>query len=103
MSLCQQVLTEHVSGHCIKCCLLGEIIQMTSEGMKPVAMIGRPNPVSLPAFCIFEYVYFARPDSVFEGIMLCLVCVFTRSNESIVVILFWVSLAGIVIDIFIFA
>jgi len=40
---------------------------MTSEGMKPVAVVARPNPVSMPAFCVFEYVYFARPDSVFEG------------------------------------
>ena len=29
-------------------------------------MAPRPNKVP-PAFCIFEYVYFARPDSVFEG------------------------------------
>jgi len=53
--------------------LSGEIIQMTSEGIKPVAMVARPNPVSMPAFCIFEYVYFARPDSVFEGTDTCFV------------------------------
>jgi len=47
---------------------------MTSEGMKPVAVIARPNPISMPAFCIFEYVYFARPDSLFEGTLLC-VCI----------------------------
>jgi len=45
----------------------GEIIQISGQGMKRVAMVARPNPSSLPAFCIFEYIYFARPDSVFEG------------------------------------
>ena len=56
--------------------LLGEIIQMTGEGVKPVAMVARPSPVSMPAFCIFEYVYFARPDSTFEGTtgVLLLIC-----------------------------
>jgi len=45
----------------------GEIIQISGQGMKRVAMVARPNPSSSPAFCIFEYIYFARPDSVFEG------------------------------------
>jgi len=53
----------------------GEIIQVTIEGVKPVAMVARPDPHLMPAFCIFEYIYFARPDSMFEGTGTCFVAI----------------------------
>ena len=47
----------------------GEIVQLTSKGFRTVAVVPRQDPQKLPAFCIFEYVYFARADSMFEGQM----------------------------------
>uniref|UniRef100_F1L2Z8 Amidophosphoribosyltransferase n=1 Tax=Ascaris suum TaxID=6253 RepID=F1L2Z8_ASCSU len=41
----------------------GEIIEITQSGIRSVCQM---EPAS-PAFCIFEYVYFARCDSFFEG------------------------------------
>ncbi|RZC40334.1 GATase 2 and/or Pribosyltran domain containing protein [Asbolus verrucosus] len=46
--------------------LPGEIIEMTRQGVRTVDIVARPADKRL-AFCIFEYVYFARPNSVFEG------------------------------------
>ena len=46
--------------------LPGEIVKITKDGFRSLAVVPRPKDVS-SAFCIFEYVYFARPDSMFEG------------------------------------
>lgn len=48
--------------------LPGEIVQISQHGVKSLSIVPRPEG-DLPAFCIFEYVYFARPDSIFEGQM----------------------------------
>ena len=41
----------------------GEIVVINADGVRSV----RPFPTISPRFCIFEYVYFSRPDSVAEG------------------------------------
>lgn len=46
----------------------GEIVQISKHGAKTLSIVPRPEG-DFPAFCIFEYVYFARPDSIFEGQM----------------------------------
>ncbi|CAI5678486.1 unnamed protein product [Oreochromis niloticus] len=48
--------------------LPGEIVQISRHGVTSLSVVPRPEG-GLPAFCIFEYVYFARPDSIFEGQM----------------------------------
>lgn len=41
----------------------GEIVHITREGMKSISPFGKVKP----SFCIFEFIYFARPDSVMLG------------------------------------
>lgn len=45
--------------------LPGEIVQISKHGVKSLSVVPRPEG-DPPAFCIFEYVYFSRPDSIFE-------------------------------------
>lgn len=41
----------------------GEMVVITTDGLESI----RPSAAVAPRFCIFEYVYFARPDSMIEG------------------------------------
>src|SRR3981189_3167380 len=42
----------------------GEVLIINEHGLRSE----RPFPDSRPAFCMFEYVYFARPDSIMGGV-----------------------------------
>lgn len=46
----------------------GEIVELTRNGFRTVDIVERPDYKRM-SFCIFEYVYFARADSIFEGQM----------------------------------
>lgn len=46
----------------------GEIVELSRHGIRQIDIVERPENKK-QAFCIFEYVYFARSDSFFEGQM----------------------------------
>lgn len=50
--------------------LPGEIVKIDATGLH--SFVGRA-PAPVPAFCVFEYVYFARPDSILQGQLVHLV------------------------------
>lgn len=45
----------------------GEIVAITKDGIKSDKSMCFAEPVK-QARCVFEYIYFARPDSVFDGV-----------------------------------
>ncbi len=42
----------------------GEMVVIDNNGIESIALF----PPSKPNFCVFEYIYFARPDSTLEGV-----------------------------------
>ncbi len=42
----------------------GEIVVIDDDGVRSI----KPFSTKAPRFCVFEYIYFARPDSVMEGL-----------------------------------
>lgn len=60
--------------------LPGEIVQLSKHGVKSLSVVPRPEG-DVPAFCIFEYVYFARPDSIFEGLIIHHGCAISPVKE----------------------
>ncbi|KAL8558451.1 hypothetical protein ACOMHN_052269 [Nucella lapillus] len=46
--------------------LPGEIVEVSQKGIQSKMVVTLPKDKT-PAFCFFEYVYFARPDTIFEG------------------------------------
>lgn len=52
-----------VGGEIIREVAPGEMVAISDQGMESLPLF----PARQPAFCIFEYIYFARPDSEFAG------------------------------------
>ncbi len=52
-----------IGGECVRDVEPGEIIVLSAEGVRSI----KPFAPKKSRFCIFEYIYFARPDSVCEG------------------------------------
>ncbi|XP_071951352.1 amidophosphoribosyltransferase-like [Antedon mediterranea] len=46
----------------------GEIVQLSKNGVESMSIVPRLDEAP-PAFCIFEYVYFSRSDTIHEGQM----------------------------------
>ncbi len=60
----ESVVFDVLNVHFLRDVKPGEILVITEKGMKSY----RPFKLNRKAHCMFEYVYFARPDSVIDGI-----------------------------------
>jgi amidophosphoribosyltransferase len=58
------VVFEMLQGHFIRDVEPGEIVEITYDGFRSASLSGLPNR----AMCMFEWVYFARPDSIIDGL-----------------------------------
>jgi amidophosphoribosyltransferase len=56
---------DHIGASFVREVAPGEIVRLDSEGLKSY-----PESSERNAMCIFEYIYFARPDSVINGRLL---------------------------------
>lgn len=56
---------DHLGAEFVRDVEPGEVVRIDSQGLTSTFPNGRPS--ERPAMCIFEYVYFARPDSVMSG------------------------------------
>ncbi|CAL1271504.1 unnamed protein product [Larinioides sclopetarius] len=57
-----------VSGKLLREVEPGEILEITKNGLRSICIVPRPSDQKM-SLCIFEYVYFARPDTYMEGQM----------------------------------
>jgi len=57
-----------IGAELIRDVLPGEIVRIDSKGIT-TSMVFQPEQLPRPAFCIFEFVYFARPDSVINDLL----------------------------------
>lgn len=55
-----------IGAHFLREVLPGEIVELSKKGLRSLGRVELAVDKKV-AFCIFEYVYFARPDSFFEG------------------------------------
>ena len=61
---------DSVNGRFVRDVAPGEVVVVDKNGMRSILTNGSSStePVAAKRTCIFEYVYFARPDSVIDGI-----------------------------------
>ncbi|MEM0498885.1 MAG: amidophosphoribosyltransferase [Methanothrix sp.] len=58
----ESVAIDALNGRLIRDVAPGEMVVLKDGGMKCIRLVNSPKP----AHCIFEYVYFARPDSIMD-------------------------------------
>jgi amidophosphoribosyltransferase len=59
----ESVAIDTLNGRLIRDVKPGELVVLRNGEMKSYQLARLPNP----SFCVFEYIYFARPDSIMEG------------------------------------